>query len=284
MILLGSIEPDLVSYIALNPSLTNAQIAALDANLKAIKYGSGITLNALTCKLSLVDGTAFVTQPSIDLRPYLGFKLSFSDGSKTLVGYAKAAGTGETLGSELVPNGDFEVWTDANTPGSWNKGTVGSSTINREASDIHGGSYCARFDIVSGAAATLTKSGLWTPGMLYKRSYWHKVTANSAKSYTYSTPETTFGVYLTLNATSWYNLVGYGTASVNDATLALARNTTSGDYSIYFDDISVKQVLTPSATGVTIVSAAGGTTYNWATQETGFNPNAAAFTVTITKE
>ena len=40
-----------------------------------------------------------------------------------------------------------------------------------------------------------------------------------------------------------------------------------------FDEASLKQVLTPSATGVTIVSAAGGSTYNWTYEQSGFNRN-----------
>jgi hypothetical protein len=39
------------------------------------------------------------------------------------------------------------------------------------------------------------------------------------------------------------------------------------------DNVTIKQVLTPSATGVTITSTADGSTYNWASKEEGFNYN-----------
>lgn len=49
-----------------------------------------------------------------------------------------------------------------------------------------------------------------------------------------------------------------------------------------FDTVSFKQVLTPSATGVTITSTPNGTTYNWTSIESGFNYNdASGYTYTI---
>ena len=40
----------------------------------------------------------------------------------------------------------------------------------------------------------------------------------------------------------------------------------------YVDDASLKQQTAPSATGVTITSASGGSTYNWASEDPNFNP------------
>gem|GEM_PF-2987363 len=48
----------------------------------------------------------------------------------------------------------------------------------------------------------------------------------------------------------------------------------------YIDDISMKQVLAPSTSGVTIINTCGGNTYNWSINS-GINPNAASFNVTI---
>ncbi|OPY77746.1 MAG: hypothetical protein A4E64_01002 [Syntrophorhabdus sp. PtaU1.Bin058] len=49
----------------------------------------------------------------------------------------------------------------------------------------------------------------------------------------------------------------------------------AGKYEL-FDTISVKQILAPSVTGVTIVSAPGGETQSWESIEEGFNFNDAA--------
>ena len=48
-----------------------------------------------------------------------------------------------------------------------------------------------------------------------------------------------------------------------------------------YDDISLKQVLTPSTSGSTIVNAINGTTENFLTKETGFVYNAASYTVRV---
>lgn len=253
MILLGSVEPELMAYIALNPSLTNAQVAALDANIKSIKYGSGIVLNAVTANLSIVDGKAFVTNPSVDLRPYLGFKLSFSDGSKALVGYGKAAGTGETLGSNLLAGFDF---------------TSDWAVFDANASITDSNSF-----------ATTANSGLWknifAQYRLYKSVFARTTTASASDIWNGSDTGRT--------QISNGNGTFYSTARLNTGLQRniYIRNAGAGTTDV--STLSLYDVLTPSATGLTIVSTAGGTTYNWASNG-GINANAASFTVTITKE
>ena len=56
---------------------------------------------------------------------------------------------------------------------------------------------------------------------------------------------------------------------------ALTFNNAIDNVEFTVASISLKQVLTPSATGVTITSTAGGTTYNWASIESGFDYNDA---------
>jgi len=58
-------------------------------------------LAGFTCNLSIVDGTAFITNPSTSLVPYIGRKITLNDGTQNLVGYIKAAGTGETFIGEV---------------------------------------------------------------------------------------------------------------------------------------------------------------------------------------
>jgi hypothetical protein len=54
------------------------------------------------CTLSTVAGTAFISNPSIALPPYINKKITLTAGGKTLVGWLKSAGAGETLGSEIA--------------------------------------------------------------------------------------------------------------------------------------------------------------------------------------
>ena len=55
-------------------------------------------------KISAIDGTAFVDFSAADvLTNYLGGKLIITDSAgKKLIGYIKAAGSGETLSDELT--------------------------------------------------------------------------------------------------------------------------------------------------------------------------------------
>jgi hypothetical protein len=54
-----------------------------------------------------------------------------------------------------------------------------------------------------------------------------------------------------------------------------ASNASANTNQVVFDDHSVRQVNTPSATGVTITTTADGSTYNWTSIDSGFNPNDA---------
>ena len=48
--------------------------------------------------------------------------------------------------------------------------------------------------------------------------------------------------------------------------------------------LAVAQVLSPSVTGTTIVSAAGGSTQSWTSMTVGFNLNDTTYTVAITRQ
>jgi hypothetical protein len=64
-------------------------------------------------KLSLVNGTAFVDFSAAGaLTPYICGQLTITDSSgRHLVGFIKAAGSGETYGSELMSNTNFAATT-----------------------------------------------------------------------------------------------------------------------------------------------------------------------------
>lgn len=136
-------------------------------------------------RISAVDGKAFIDfSTGTDLTSHAGYYVILTDSSsKTIEGYIKAAGTAETLGTEVAT------------------GTLVAQTL-------------------------------------------YKITATDPDH---------FGTGLTVGE----YFVSAGTETCD------ASN-------------KVKQVLTPSATGATIVSEAGGTTYNWTSQESGFDYNDAS--------
>lgn len=216
--------------------------------------GGSLVLPTLTANLSTVNGAAFITNPLTDLRPYLGYKATLTAGGKTLVGWIKAAGTGETYGTELLGTvaADRDFSSDT---GWWSK--TGSFSIGSNVASYNGtGDYLYRLGVTS-------------IGFLYKNN----VTINVI----------TGGVTVEFGAgadyyrgTSAVHTV-YGTA-VTDASPFSFISTLQGT----IDNVSLKQVLTPSAIGVTIVSTQGGTTQNWASND-GIDANAGSFVLTITK-
>ncbi len=77
---------------------------------------------------------------------------------------------------------------------------------------------------------------------------------------------TTTGIYQTINTT------------VNSMSHVVVYTFGAIDFSL--SNFSYKQVLAPSTIGVTITNTRGGSTYNWVS-DTGINPNASSFTVTV---
>jgi hypothetical protein len=69
------------------------------------------------------------------------------------------------------------------------------------------------------------------------------------------------------------NNIYYNFSSAGNAHLWIGNDL--GEVSNFSCTFSQKQVLTPSATGVTITSTAGGTTYNWESKDSGFDYNDA---------
>ena len=60
------------------------------------------SITGATANLSLVDGTAFISNPSTDLSSYEYAYIIVTDSTgKKAIGYIKAAGTGETYGAAL---------------------------------------------------------------------------------------------------------------------------------------------------------------------------------------
>lgn len=208
-------------------------------------------------RISAVDGTAFIDNAAA-LTPY-------ADGAKyieiidsagaNLTGWLEAVGTGETLGSELITNGDFDTdlsgWTVSNPGGSfgwiWDSGRAILSSVavtkNRTLSQ-------SVLQVLGLHATSFTTTGgdlLVFPGIGFSNEY------------TFSNGTFTLVVTAT---------------NVNAQFFSLIENTT-------LDSASIKQILTPSTSGATIVSAKNGSTNNFASVEAGFAFNAASYDVVV---
>ena len=212
-----------------------------------------VTLAGFTCNLSTVSGTAFITNPSVDISKYARRKINLTAGGKTLVGYIKAAGTGEMLGSDLLNGWNF-------TSG-WSK-AVGTETIDDANS----------FTTTDPGGSGLYKSVV-TAGRLY---YFEGAGTTSAVALT-------FHIFKNGSALSPILNGSYRTAYLTSGGATDFYCRAQGGGTTDIASLLLKQVLTPSADGVTIVSAKGGTTHNWASDD-GIDPNAASFTAVISED
>ena len=240
---------------------TNLTLAAMDFGGGSGGSATG-TVSQANMKLSTINGIAFVDfGASGSLTSYIGDKLTITDsGGHQIVGYIKTAGTGETYGTQLLSNTDFATTTSLFSTGALSSVSGGQSGNALQVANVGGGwNYWG--ESFTGSVGDLLLSSIYmkignggNPQTFY-------VGINGGSNYN-STPAVT--------PSGWTNYPLYSTAGVTSLEIGGQQQFYGGDTALY-DTASVQQVLTPSATGVTITSVAGGSTYNWASMDSGFN-------------
>lgn len=214
--------------------------------------------------LSTVNGTAFVDFGVAGvLTSNLGMKLTILDSSRhPLVGYIKAAGTGQTYGRQLLPNSTFQNTTNVIAQKATLASVAGGQSgkcLQVTVTTSEGDGY-ELITTVAGEALAFSiymKKGTETNYQhvtLLDNTYYHllnwsgNVLPAAWRRYSFNATATTTGSVL--------YMTGH---TLNDTSL--------------FGTASLKQILTPSTTGVTITSTSGGTTPNWTSEDASFNPN-----------
>ncbi len=242
------------------------------------------TVTQANIRISAVNGTAFVDFSAADvLTGKLGSLLVIKDSAGAAIqGVIKAAGTGETLATTGGPLNDGQLITnptfDANTTGwDFGRGTIASShpagggqsddylilTSNGET----GGPYCYQSVVVASGA------------LLFQSMYIKSGTAGVKIVYIYY--YNSAGAASGTSSASWVQISSYKTAIVANGNCVIIAANVNNEQTTLHDEVSLKQVLTPSTTGVTIVSAKGGATYNWTNKSALFNYASATFTYQI---
>ncbi len=221
--------------------------------------GSVLSVNM---RLSLANGYAFADFSFANaLTSYIGCKLTIIDSvGKKAVGYIKAAGTGETLGSELRTGWNNQTWAEYETLDT--TGSTINSAINTSG---YGGACSNELGIVL--------------GMLLKMRFNAALSSGTMPCLLLSETSTgggqiTYGTYPTSRPSAGANTV-YASAETA-ALYAYFSNDTGVASNFAMSGVTLTQVLTPSATGVTIVSSLDGKIRNWTSIEAGFNYNDTA--------
>jgi len=180
-------------------------------------------------------------------------------------GYIKAAGTGETLDSELVLNGTFTTDTS-----NWVQGPVGShATLSVDTNRLKivkvdgGAGYGQALQAIATTNGWLIK--FFANGTNGNAGPYLRIDPASGASNSYINQIYTSGnLYKTIKEAG-NTTINLFVASVIDGKFC------------YWDNVSLRQVLTPSATGVTISSTKSSAgTENWAQKDSAFNYNDAS--------
>ena len=201
-----------------------------------------MTISQANMRISAVDGTAFIDFSAADvLTANIGKRLTvFDSAGKKLIGFIKAAGTGETLDSEEITGYDHQTG-------------YGTFTVNVNGHDID-------------SAITATVGDCYNDFTDYSGKLLKLVTIVTLNSG--QPPKWAWMGSNLQSPASPGSLTDYRTGRIG--RIIDVANTSATNFSA---TVSVKQVLTPSATGVTIVSTPGGAVFNWESKEAGFNYN-----------
>lgn len=203
-----------------------------------------VLINPTNVYASMINGTAFLYS-DVDLSTYINGKyiILTDSAGKQAIGYSDVVGSGLTYGSELVANQTFDDdswWThDAN----W---VVGSGVITHS----------------SGSSGSVYKTNAGALGALYLYTMDITVSAQSVR----------IGIGVG-GYSSFYTTSGSKTAVKTCLTDTTIRVNPNAAFVGTVDNVSAKQVTEPPATGLHIVSTKGGSTQNWTSVESGFDPN-----------
>lgn len=233
---------------------------------------SGAKLSKLgTVTMSMVTGTAFMNDSAQSWTGYTSivgqpkqFRVKVIDGTgKVATGWIGELGTGETLGDELVVNGTFTLWTGDN-PDGW------GLSFTEDADNYATQNPAGQLLMVSHAPETvnvyITQVIIFN-GMLCKHSIDIKSISGDP------------GYRLNFHGT-YYTTPGVKTGYHTNTNNILVLDPWPY-IDITIDDVSIKQVLTPTTNGVWIHPSKTSAATGWESIQTGFNANSIASYETI---
>jgi len=234
--------------------LLPALVAMTPAGNQRLTAQGTVTLANL--RLSAVNGTAFLDFSAADvLTTHIGNLIVLTDSAgHSIRGYAKAAGTGETYSAELV-----DSWTN-NVTYPFEVFTSVGSDITR-AANTSGTGLAWHANVLVAWASYHCAYAVAGVGQLQVLGYLASSENATAPVLRIGSSGGSQDLYLTTHAAYTHSII----LDIFDTSVDVAVN-----------GVTLKQVLTPAATGVTITSTKGGSTYNFANQEASFNYNDAS--------
>lgn len=230
-------------------------------------HGTGLTPADSRC--SFAANYSWLAWSGLDFSAYGtgNWFVRITDGSGYVAeGYAGVLGSGGTLGGELVTNGTFDSdtsgWSAENA--TLTQGTKGGRVNSLEVAD--NGSYSAATQV----ATTVIGANCLITGLRYSVGN----VGNNANIYLWmdgsfvaDRGDLRTSDQASVNTWETMNLIFTATS-----TTTMIGLHSEGALSAYFDDISLKEITEPAATGIHILDGIGGSEA-WAKRETLFDMN-----------
>lgn len=143
-------------------------------------------------------------------------------------------------GSELTTDGALELWNNPTALTNWSKSLAGTSTVNRESSDVHAGTYACRLDVdASNSNTAIYQGGTFTAGAVYRMTFYAKASTTGKTISVRGADNVLIATFATLTtAYAKYTLITRGNGV--SAFGPLISRGSAASSSIYIDDISVK--------------------------------------------
>lgn len=234
-----------------------------------------------TITVSMADTVGFINDSGQDFTPYVGISgsskpymlVATDDAGLKAWGYIGEQGTGETLGSELVTNGDNEAGLAVFDQDYTNGGTAAQSTDQANSP-----TNSMKITRTGGTTANVSRRildndlSVINSGDLLDINF--SVYSNSGTVSLYAqTQDLGYDISAqTISTDSIWDDTNLKLTAETQLYMQIIRWSDDGTY-FYIDDLSIKQVLTPTTTGVKIYSTKDGTTQSWAGIESGFDAN-----------
>ena len=216
-------------------------------------------------RISAVDGTAFIDNAAALSAYYDGkHQITITDtAGKELVGVLGSVGSGEALGSELVSNGDF-----SGGGASWSS-SVGTITFADGTAVFNG----------DGTTKDLQQSFDVAAGKLYALGY-QIISENLTGSNTsfYLSSGSYIGATQVISKVVATSLRRDTAVAANPLRFVILANATGG--ALVLDNVSLKQVTSPSTTGALIKASPTGA-QSFTSKDADFAYNAVSYAVTV---
>jgi len=169
--------------------------------------------------------------------------------------------------SEVLTDGGLENWTTDTNLTSWTEYPLGASTVNREASTIHGGTYACRLDVDGSDSHVCIYQDfsipVSTPCVL---QFWYKTIGAGTLCWLLSDTAITEALQIdgtwsgatsaktlptTGGAWSLFSITFISHSSFTTLRLELRRSS-APSLSLYFDDISLKKYVTSTDRNISV--------------------------------